>query len=373
MKLRGLSLPALTRLARASGDAATSQTVEAPAIEELIRRAISDLGAGRLQETLLTLYGFAPGSRLEPPSELRRSAASAWGVSQERFRRDPQATVISELAEALLRRAARHAHHLAHFDLERRAPTSSRLAVAWLERFEAYYRIWTPVSGIASDLCAYRSTLLEPDRPYDRPPGTKGPDDPGYTQEDQAAGYVTFALWHFTRFLCALSQFNARYGGMWLLSDATAEQELQDALYRIGWHSPNNERDDSYLRRLHDQANGELHEFLNLLRADPIGRATEAEWRAWAASCQCIWTVEDEVDREHFPTHRHHTGIRGGCSLHSIVLACGEYTALVDDDWRRVADWYRLDASASAMINDRRLYHDSAHHHQKSQTADQSK
>lgn len=25
-------------------------------------------------------------------------------------------------------------------------------AVAWLERFEAYYRVWAPVSGIGGDL-----------------------------------------------------------------------------------------------------------------------------------------------------------------------------------------------------------------------------
>jgi hypothetical protein len=355
-KLRDLNLPGLVQAARAAGDAGPDQPVDAPLIEETIRRALDDLGGGRLGEATRILFGLEPGSRAESPTDLRASAADAWGTAVETFRRDPQTTAISELADAILRRAYQHAERLAHLALERRLPTTSRLAVAWLERFEAYYRVWTPISGIAGDLCAYRSTLLEPDRPYDREPGTDGPTDPGYSQENQAAGYLTTALWHFTRFLVERQRFISRYGGMWLLSDAQAESEVQDAIYAITWHSPNNERDDSFLRRLHERAGGELHPFRVLLETDRIARATEEEWREWAAQCHCTWNAADEVEREHFPTHRHHPGINRKCSLHAIVTACNDYTTLIDDDWTRVADWYRLPAIPTGMANDRKMY-----------------
>ncbi len=356
VRLRDLDLPVLVQAARAAGDAEPDQSVEAPLIEEMMRRALEDLGSGRLSETARVLFGLEPGSRAETPTDLRRSAADAWGVSEARFRRDPQTLVISELADAILRRGHRYAGRLAHLALERRLPTTSRLAVAWLERFEAYYRIWTPITGLAGDLCAYRSTLLETDRPNDRPPGTEGPNDPGYTQEIQGAGYLTTALWHYTRFLVDRQRFISRYGGMWLLSDAQAEADLQAAIYAITWHSPNNERDDSYLRGLHDQAGGELHPFRRLLETDRIAAATEVEWHDWAADCHCTWEASKEVEQEHFPTHRHHPGIDKHCSLHAIVTACNGYTTLIDDDWARVADWYRLPAIPSGIVNDREMY-----------------
>ncbi len=249
-----------------------------------------------------------------------------------------------------------HYERLAHLALERRLPTESRLAIAWLERFEAYYRIWTPVSGVGNDLSAYRATLLEGDRPYDRPPGTEGPDDPGYTQERQAEGYITVAVWHYTNVLCGVKQLMDRYGGMWLLSDAKAEEALAQAVYGLNWHNPNNERDDSYLRLAWDKAKGELDHFLRLASKDPTLAAILSEWTDWASGCSCIWDVNHEVDTEHFPTYRHHPDIKKGCPLHDLVRACNDYCTLIDDDWQRIADWYELPGDAPRPANDRKMY-----------------
>ncbi|MDZ7733888.1 MAG: hypothetical protein U5R31_13230 [Acidimicrobiia bacterium] len=339
VKLRSLDLPALRQAAYATGTTEPNDQVAAPQIEAVLRRALDDLGGGRLGACAALLFGLEPGTRSDRPSDLRREAAERWGVSAERFRRDPQELICGQLAESILNLAQRHQERLAHLDLEQRLPTASRLAVAWLERFEAYYRIWTPISGLGGDLTAYRSTLLDTDRPYDREPGTEGRDDPGYSQELQAAGYVSYALWHYTRFLVDLQRFISRYGGMWLLSDARAEEALENAVYRITWHNPNNEQDDSYLRLLWEQAQGELHGFRMLLRDDRIGAATEVEWQEWAGGCSCTWSVGDEVNREHFPTFRHHGGIDAACQVHAVITACNDYCTLVDDDWHRVADW----------------------------------
>lgn len=356
VKLNRLELPALVQAARAAGDADPDQKVGAPLIEEVIRRGLADLGGGTIGECATVLLGLEPGTRGLTPAELRRAAAEVKGISVDRFRREPEIEILTQLAQAIVRRALRHHERLAHLALERRLPPTSRLAVAWLERFEAYYRVWTPVTGLGGDLAAYRSTLLEEDRPYDQAPGTDGPDDPGYTQEFQAAGYVTTALWHYTCVLVEVQRYLHQYGGMWLLSDAKAEQELADAVYRISWHTPNNERDDSHLRGLYEQAGGELHPFRVLLTTDRIAKATEQEWHEWASTCRCTWSVEDEVDSERFPTHRHHGGIDPKCQLHAVISACNDYCTLVDDDWRRVADWYRLPVGRVNSVNDRRLY-----------------
>jgi len=354
--LRDLNLPAFRQACWAAGEVDDNDPVNAPQIEALLRRGVEELGGGKLGECAGLLFGLEPGTRGDDPTQLRRDAAERWGVSEARFRRDPQHRICSQIAEAVLLHIHQQQARLAHLNLERRLPTTSRLAIAWLERFEAYNRIWTPVSGLAGDLCAYRSTLLEDDRPYDRAPGINGPDDPGYTQEIQAAGYLTTALWHYTRYLVTLQQFINRHGGLWLLSDTRAEEAVGDAVYRIRWHSPNNERDDSFLRELHDRAGGELHTFRRLLETDRFAAATEQEWHEWAADCHCTWEVSDEIDTEHFPTHRHHAGISQRCQLHAISTACNDYTTLIDDDWRRVADWYRSTDGSATMTNDRAMY-----------------
>lgn len=53
------------------------------------------------------------------------------------------------------------------------------------------------------------------------------PDDPGYTQERQASGYVSYALWHYTCYLVELRRFVRRYGGLWLLSDTSGSPVVE--------------------------------------------------------------------------------------------------------------------------------------------------
>jgi hypothetical protein len=234
--------------------------------------------------------------------------------------------------------------------------------VAWVERFEAYYRIWTPIIALGGDLTAYRSTLIEADRPYDREPGTEGPDDPGYTQEVQADGYARQALYQYACFEWELKQFIQRYGGLWLFSDAATETAVSSAIYRIGWHvTPFNERDQSWLRStIADSRGGELHHFLDLLDRTSIGQATNLEWQQWVGTCRCQWelgSVPVEGDRlEYFPTSAHHDGIEPACQMHQVIAACGSYCDLIDQDWHRIADWYHLGDAPRRGVSPEGLY-----------------
>lgn len=157
---------------------------------------------------------------------------------------------------------------------------------------------------------------------------------------------VRSALFHYTTFLIRMYPLMTRYGGQWLLSDGQAEQDLADAVYRIGWHANEmTQRDESYLRALHRTAGGDLNTFLHLLKADTqTGPIIHDEWQEWLDDCRCSWNPEDSRhDREHFPTARTHPGIRANCFPHNMVRACTDYMLLVDEDWRRVADWYGLE------------------------------
>ena len=342
--LRTLDLPALTQAARALELVDLDREVTAPAIEELVRSAVVELGESRIGLTARVLLGLSEGDRDREPSQLRRLAAAEWGVSLEHFRRQPETQVLSQTAEMVLTQIQRRAMHLTHLEMARRLPTDSRLAVNWLERFETYYFIWNPVSGLGGDITAYRSTLLEEDRPWDAPPSDDWPD--GFTQEMYAANYGRSALFHYTTFLVLMDQFVIRYGGQWLLSDGQAEQDLADAAYRIGWYANEmTQRDDSYLRALCRRAGGELNVFLRLLAQDtPTGPMIHDEWQEWLAGCKCTWDSDDSrYDREHFPTARTHPAIRADCFPHNMIQACSDYMLLVDEDWRRVADWYGLE------------------------------
>ncbi len=352
-----LQLPSLAQASRAAGTLMTDDPPSPQALEAMLRSGLDQLGGGRLAECAELLFGLAPGTRGDTPTQLRRDAAERWGVSESRFRREPQRIVIEQLAEAILSRCHSEALRRARRNLERRLPTTSRLAVQWLERFEAMYRIWSPASGLAGDITAHASTLLDEDRPYDELDEKSG--QLGYTQEHQAAGYGKSALYYYARVLTEVRRFQHRYGGLWLLSDAEAEQEVADAIYRMTWHSPTNERDDSYLRSLLTEVSSdEQHDFLTAVADDRIALAIHDEWLAWLADCDCYWEAGRGSLAEPFPTHRNHAGIDARCQPHCLVAACADYMRLNDAEWAVVADWYRLEPSPRPGVTGETLYQD---------------
>lgn len=355
-RLRHLNLPALTQAARiVTLDETSSNHV---VIETLLRRAAARFGGGQYGDASVALFGLDAGTRGLNSKARREIAAQAFERTYETFRKNYEPLLLEQLATQMLVLCSEQGTRDARRAAERtESPSESAMPQVWMDRFAAYYRIWSPISGLGGDLTAYRATLLEPDAVWDRRFGTDSPADPGYSKEEQAEGYASFALYHYANFEWQLRQFQTLFGGQWLLSDAEAEQAVADAVYRILWHTPWNERDQSYLRGLIAEApDRELHSFLQTLRATDLGRTTEGEWKEWADTCACSWLAGPESEREPFPTAEHHEDISDQCQLHKVVEACGDYLDLIDEDWQRLADWYHHDDEMLRGVSAEALY-----------------
>ncbi len=358
-KLRDLELPALGQAAVLLADGH-----DPAGIETVLRQAVERIGGGELGDAASYLFGLVQGTRGRTPTELRNLAADCYEMKAENFRKSKEPTVIEQTAEQVLALCREDNLRVARSKMERREPADSRLAVQWVERFEAYYRIWTPVIALGGDLAAYRSTLNEPERRWDLP------DEPGrrldpmsletehYTQEYQAEGYIRFAMFRFAQVLWELRQFMIRHGGFWLLSDSETETAVTDAIYRISWHSPNNERDDSWMRTVYSKADGELHTFQHFIETTTLGSATHREFQEWAAQCQCTWDEGRSSDARgsYFATAKTDAAINEICSLHQVIEACSDYCELIDVDWTKIADWYRIEGRPRRGLTGEALY-----------------
>lgn len=82
---------------------AAAEPYRPAAIEELVRRAVAELGGGNLTDAAAYTFGLATGTRDWPIGERRKSAASIYRVSIERFRKHHEQLIINETAEAILR------------------------------------------------------------------------------------------------------------------------------------------------------------------------------------------------------------------------------------------------------------------------------
>lgn len=335
--VRQLALPALTTAARAAGRVEPHEAVGTYVIERMLRDAVAGIGNPD-GELAAKLFGLTEETRGGRPSALRKMAAEDADVSVEHFRHAYERRLRASLADRVLAEVHDYRLRLVRLRLDLRIPVHSRLAVEWLARFEAMYRVWTPLTGVGNDLTAYRSTLLEEDRPWDAVTNTDGS---GYSQESQAAGYATFALAHYVRFLVELRDFEVRFGGLWLLPEPQAETDLREAVHRVELSIANSERDNSFLRSTMSEVPGrEMHGFLQALAATDLGRAIHAEWQDWVGTCECSWELGSRVGRSYFPTHLGNPGISEQCDMHRLIAACNDYCLILDDAWDAIADWY---------------------------------
>ncbi|WP_327432457.1 MULTISPECIES: macro domain-containing protein [unclassified Streptomyces] len=101
VRLRGRTLPAL----ESAAEAVTATAARSPgaAVEALLRLAVSRLDAGTLRTAAEYTLGLAQGTRDWPASSRRARAASVYGVSVERFRKDHEVMVLGQVAEHVLR------------------------------------------------------------------------------------------------------------------------------------------------------------------------------------------------------------------------------------------------------------------------------
>ncbi len=335
--LRRYGVPALHAACQLT-ELSTRQDQEPAAVERLLRQAVETLGGGRSGEAAEYSLGLVTGTKLWNVTDRRKAAAKAQGVATETFRKTYETQLLQQVAEGVLAQLHDWRLRSTLLAMERRHPADSRLAVQWVERFEAYYRIWTPVWQLAADLQAAVATRRAP--PTAHPPWDPESDEP-YDLEDQARGYARAALYAYTRYHLELRKFMTRHGGLWLLSNAEVEQQVADAVYRIGWHNPMNEDDDSWLRRhLADSRHEEPQHFAHLVRSSSVGVAILTEWQEYVTSCTCPGN-DDPAE---------------GCQVHATIQACQDFCDLIDADWLKIADWYQPASQPRRGVTGEELY-----------------
>ncbi|MEV4362724.1 hypothetical protein [Nonomuraea sp. NPDC049625] len=101
VRLGGRALPAL----ESAAEAVTPTGARSPgaAVEALLRLAVARLDAGTLRTAADYTLGLAQGTRDWPAASRRARAASVYGVSVERFRKDHEVMVLGQVAEHIMR------------------------------------------------------------------------------------------------------------------------------------------------------------------------------------------------------------------------------------------------------------------------------
>lgn len=298
---------AVLSLALTHAKAASEQPDDlAVAASTLIREAATRVDDGT-DGAAAFLLGLAAGSRRTLLKDRRRRAAEALHVSTEHLRKDREPLLLEAVADELYAADSAYRPRHRHRSTPERLPQRSALGVDWLEQHRSYRRIWTPLSGMRNDLYVLRGYLA--------------------AEEDQPAiaDRLCNVTWHWTRFLAALERFVEDQGGLWLLADAESEIVAADAIYKIQFYVPLGETDCSWLRTLlAETPHQELDGFSDrLIEAGERRRELMAAWIAWAG-----------CDEHGEPSDCN-------CPLHAWFRAAAQFIGLIDEDWYRVADYYR--------------------------------
>jgi hypothetical protein len=293
--------------AKSASDANADRAVAAYG---LLRELVLNVD-GESNGPVAVLLGLATGARATLLKERRRQTAELLNISAAHLRTsEREEEMIETLADELY--AADSAYRLRHRHRSEpeRPPEHSRLGVDWLEQHRSYRRIWTPLSGVRNDLLILRRYLAadEEDRPA-------------------ISDRLCSMTWHWARFLAALERFVQEQGGLWLLADADSEIAAAGAIYKIRLHVPLGENDDSWLRTvLAETPHEELDGFGDRLIA--AGEQRRELMRAWVEWASCSEPDDSDCD----------------CDVHAWLRAADQFIRLIDDDWYRIADYYRATA-----------------------------
>jgi hypothetical protein len=254
---------------------------------------------------LLAQFGLRPGTRRMTMAQKKEVAAAAYGRSVKTLSRDLP-TLISILAAEIEMIEDTEERREARDRIERDEPVRPSLAVDWMDRMQAYYRIWSSVAGIQGDLIIalkMRRDSVEEATYIDR---------------------LHIALWHWVEFSLKLDRFMEEYGGVWLLTDDEDEERVATAISHIWRHPPFNDRMHSQLRKVGRDAKGEYDDFLLIIETNPLVQDLAERWRKWFEGCSC------ELDKPDTD-----------CEVHELLDDCQVYIDLIDRDFDRLVPWYR--------------------------------
>lgn len=312
----GITLAALARcttildLTLTRATAASDRTPDrATAAHGLIKTAavlVDDGDRGGPHSVLLAL---APGYRGSLLKRRWRDVADALDVTPDHARDYLKERMLEAVADELYARDSAYRLRHRHRTQRERQPIDNRIGVNWLAQHEAYRRVWTPVAALRADL----QVLLE----YLRGAGTESSD---------IVDRLMNMSWRLAQFSVQLERFVQEHGGLWVLADIESEIAAAAAIRRLLYHLPLGETDLSWLRLILGQSVGEeLHGFIDALHPTDRGRELTAAWLDWAKTCTCDSAAPDP----------------SSCDVHTWIAAADEFIRLIDDDWYRVADWYR--------------------------------
>lgn len=351
----GLSGLTITRAKAAS----TAPDDLAVAASNLVREAcarVDDIGEGNTA----ILLGVASGWRGTLPKHRRQEVADNLCLTVDHVRDYREPPLLQAVADEIY--AMDSAYRLRHrhrTEIERN-PTASRLGIDWLEQHRSYRRIWSPVTALRADTLTLAAYLQDAGE-AGKLPRTQanleehGPDHPSLLAGDEWHAISDRCMnlcWRLAQFTWDLDRFVEREGGLWLLADAEAELQAADAMYRLNLHLPFGETDESVLRLFLTAAQD--HEL------DPFDEAliTDARWPVF----RDVWIdwVQDYVGtdapRSSRPGAEHPLSRQKDSGPSGIVRVtdgteqseCGlwlhageDFIQLIDEDWYRVADWYR--------------------------------
>ena len=267
---------------------------------------------------LLGLEPNSEGARYRAVRGRRgRQAATAEWLDKDRELLDkprgggasPRDELIERIASQLLLRENEHLiQQRQRAQRARRAPLDSAMTVEWLGRFQRYFRMYTPMSGV------YKSVELAV--------GSDPPDELCYEA----------SLHHHANFLLELDMFVREAGGLWILPDIRTENLIADANWYVRRESSLSEFEESLLRLAVRQA-PELAQFVDLIETDQALGEVASKWRQWINSCACAGLPERD----------------GDCKVHAVTCWIHFYMTALEAQWDFLADWYARPRSGSKI------------------------
>ena len=230
--------------------------------------------------------------------------------SLKKLRQDgtsPLGVVIDGMAEQLVRREVDYCvNERRRAQRARRPPLESAMRVEWLGRFERYFRMWGPISGLQHDL----EMAL-----HHRRGG----------ENTEAELFIRKSLYYYARYSAELASFVAQLGGLWILPDTRTEDAIADATWFIRRPTPCSEVSDSMLRMVFTGA-PELALFMHETYANRHLQPIVNTWREWVYLCHCARPKRPRQD----------------CNVHATIEWCRFYMDALQAQWDFLADWYDL-------------------------------
>ncbi len=281
---------------RATSDAAHAREAALAQILAQVAATLGDPARSRAAIVLLSLEGRLLRADL---TKRRQAAADELCVGEaDSFRRRHERPLVEDLARTLV--STEVAHRL------RCRPAGSAPDVGWVERFEAYYRIYAPLAGLRGDL----EILIRAQR-----------EKPG--EFDYLIAPIGASLGFYAQYLLATERLVEDFGGLWLLSDVEAETDVANAVQQLNAITVINEHDASWLRiKLRQTPDHELDPFLERISAEARGEAIIHAWADWCQTCQCPNLLAP--DRT--------------CEVHAVMEAGRSYGKVMDSEARGVLD-----------------------------------